>query len=208
MSAAKLRVAIYSRVSSAEAKKKANNEKRQHVENQLRDLRRFAKGQGWDVVHEYIDHESGLKSERQEFKNLLGAASRHEFDVVLFWALDRFSREGTKKTLAYLNQLESYNVGFRSFTEQYLDSTGMFKDAVIGILAAVANMESVRRGDRVRAGMERARAQGKRVSRPSLLDAKKKQILKLSRGDMSLRQIAAEVGVSHTTVATVVREGA
>ena len=71
--------------------------------------------------------------------------------------------------------LENYNVGFRSFTEQYLDSTGIFKDAVIGIISAVANMESVRRGDRVRAGMARAKTQGKNISRPSLPETKKEE---------------------------------
>lgn len=99
MNTKKPRVAIYSRVSSAETKTKANGEKRQHVENQLGQLRTFAMGQGWEVIKEYVDHESGLKSDRPEFKNLLASASRHEFDIVLFWALDRFSREGAKKLL-------------------------------------------------------------------------------------------------------------
>ena len=206
MNTRKPRVAIYSRVSSAETKTKANGEKRQHVENQLGQLRTFAMGQGWEVIKEYVDHESGLKSDRPEFKNLLASASRHEFDIVLFWALDRFSREGTKKTLAYLTILENYNVGFRSFTEQYLDSTGIFKDAVIGIISAVANMESVRRGDRVRAGMARAKAQGKRISRPPLPDVKKRKILALKETKLSNRKIAIEVGVSHITVANVLNE--
>lgn len=199
------RVAIYSRVSSAETKIKADGEKRQHVENQLAQLRTFANAQGWHIIHEYIDHESGLKSDRPQFKKLLSDASRHEFDIVLFWALDRFSREGTKKTLAYLTMLEHYNVGFRSFTEQYLDSTGIFKDAVIGIIAAVANMESLRRGDRVRAGMARAKAQGKRISRPPLSEVKKNQIRKLSKTGLSNRKVAIEVGVSHFTVNSVLK---
>lgn len=206
MKTTKLRVAIYSRVSSAKTKTKANGEKRQHVENQLEQLRTFATAQGWNVIKEYIDHESGLKSDRPEFKNLMAGASRHEFDIVLFWALDRFSREGTKKTLAYLTMLENYNVGFRSFTEQYLDSTGIFKDAVVGIISAVANMESVRRGDRVRAGMARAKAQGKNISRPSLSEQKKKEIRRLKKSNLSLREIATQVGVTHVTVANVLKK--
>lgn len=200
------RVAIYSRVSSAETKTKATGEKRQHVENQLAQLRTFATAQGWEVTKEYIDHESGLKSDRPEFKKLFTGASRHEFDIVLFWALDRFSREGTRKTLAYLTLLENYNVGFRSFTEQYLDSTGIFRDAVVGIISAVANMESVRRGDRVRAGMARAKSQGKHVARPPLLDTKKQKIRALKKKKLSVRKIAGEVGVSVGTVVNVLKE--
>ena len=69
------------------------------------------------------------------------AASRREFDVLLFWSLDRLSREGTVETLNHLQRLTSYGVHWRSFTEQYLDSTGIFREAVIGILAAVAKQE-------------------------------------------------------------------
>lgn len=206
MNIKKSRVAIYSRVSSAETKTKTNGEKRQHVENQLGQLRTFATAQGWEITQEYIDHESGLKSDRPEFKKLLTGASRHEFDIVLFWALDRFSREGTRKTLAYLTLLENYNVGFRSFTEQYLDSTGIFRDAVVGIISAVANMESVRRGDRVRAGMARAKAQGKHVARPPLSDNKKQKIHALRKEKISIRKIAKEVGVTHVTVLNVLKE--
>ena len=91
MKTTKLRVAIYSRVSSKETKTKANGEKRQHVENQIGQLRTFAEAQGWSITKEYVDHESGLKSDRPEFKNLLSGASRHEFDIVLFWALDQLA---------------------------------------------------------------------------------------------------------------------
>ena len=62
-------------------------------------------------------------------------ASQRKFDLVLFWALDRLSREGVYQTLQHLNRLESYGVGFRSFTEPYFDSCGVFKDAVIAIMA-------------------------------------------------------------------------
>ena len=63
------------------------------------------------------------------------AASRREVDLVLFWALDRFSREGVLPTLHHLQRLDSWGVAWRSYTEQYLDSTGVFKDAVISIMA-------------------------------------------------------------------------
>ena len=99
-------------------------------------------------------------------------ASQRRFDMLLFWALDRLSREGVLETLQHLNRLTSYGVGWRSFTEQYLDSTGIFRDAVIGILATIAKQERIRISERVRAGLDRARSRGKRLGRPQVvLDA-------------------------------------
>lgn len=79
----------------------------------------------------------------------------------LFWSLDRLSREGVVETLNHLQRLNGYGVNYRSFTEQYLDSTGIFKEAVIGILAAVAKQQRIRRSERTLAGLERARAEGR-----------------------------------------------
>src|SRR4051794_25711853 len=125
----KTRVALYARVST--------KDKGQDTENQLRQLREFASKQGWDVVHEYVDRATGKRSDREQFQKMFVAASKREFDVLLFWSLDRLSREGVVETLNHLQRLTGYGVNYRSFTEQYLDSTGIFKEAVIGILAAV-----------------------------------------------------------------------
>src|ERR1019366_7329365 len=130
-----MRTAIYARVSTKDG--------RQDTENQLRQLRDFAASQKWTIVHEYVDQASGRRSDREQFQKMFAAASRREFDVLAFWSLDRLSREGTVQTLNHLQRLTSYGVDYRSFTEQYLDSTGMFKEAVIGILAAVAKQERV-----------------------------------------------------------------
>src|SRR5260370_42468330 len=107
-------------------------------------------------LHEYVDKASGKRSDREQFNKMFGAASRREFDVLLFWSLDRLSREGTVETLNHLQRLTSYGVHWRSFTEQYLDSTGIFREAVIGILAAVAKQERVRISQRVQAAPARA----------------------------------------------------
>src|SRR6267378_3633519 len=125
-----MRVAIYGRVST--------KDKGQEVENQLVQLREFAARQGWTVTREYVDHETGSKSDRVQFQAMFEDASRRRFDLLVFWSLDRLSREGVLQTLNYLNRLTSYGVGFRSFTEQYFDSCGIFKDAVIAIMATVA----------------------------------------------------------------------
>src|SRR5580698_5666848 len=107
-------VALYARVST--------RDKGQDTENQLRQLREFCTKQEWKIVGEYVDAATGKNSDREQFRELFMTASRREFDLVLFWSLDRFSREGVLETLQHLQRLTSYGVGYRSFTEQYLDS--------------------------------------------------------------------------------------
>lgn len=88
------------------------------------------------------------------------AAASRQFDLVLFWSLDRLSREGVLQTLTYLQRLTSYCVGWRSFTEQYLDTCGIFRDAVLSILATIAKHERIRLSERTIAGLEQARKRG------------------------------------------------
>src|ERR1017187_6038873 len=184
-----MRIAIYARVSTKDG--------RQDTENQLRQLRAFAQTQGWMVIHEYVDWASGKRSDREQFQKMFTAASKREFDCLLFWSLDRLSREGTVETLNHLQRLTGYGVNYRSFTEQYLGSTGIFKEAVIGILAAVAKQERVRLSQRAIAGLQRARAQGRIGGRPRAEDdpSTRKRFAKLKRDGLSVRRIAAEMGV-------------
>lgn len=190
------KIAIYSRVSL--------RDKGQDVENQLRQLREFCgKQDGWEIVHEFADRATGKTGDRDAFKQMFAAASRHEFDVVVFWALDRFSREGVFETLQHLQRLTSYGVGYRSFTEQYIDSCGMFRDAVIGILACVAKQERIRLSERTIAGLQRAKAQGRVGGRPRVICDRKK-VLALHHGGKSLGKIAVELGLSKTTVSRIV----
>ncbi|MBE0658537.1 MAG: recombinase family protein [Bryobacteraceae bacterium] len=129
------RAALYARVST--------DDKGQSTENQLAQLRRFAAAQGWVLANEYVDHESGAKANRPQFRAMMEAASRREFDVLLFWSLDRLSREGALKTLQTLTQLTDWGVAYRSFTEPYLDSAGIFSDAIVALLATLADQIEV-----------------------------------------------------------------
>jgi len=190
-----MRTAIYARVSTKDG--------RQDTENQLRQLRAFAETQEWIVVHEYVDRASGKRSDREQFQRMFESASQREFDCLLFWSLDRLSREGTVETLNHLQRLTSYGVNYRSFTEQYLDSTGIFKEAVIGILAAVAKQERVRLSERTIAGLQRAKAQGRVGGRPKAEDADPKLVTKIAllrEQGQSIRSIAAAVKKSPNTV--------
>jgi DNA invertase Pin-like site-specific DNA recombinase len=130
---------------------------------------------------------------------MLACASQRRFDLLLFWSLDRFSREGALETLQYLNRLSSWGVAFRSFTEPYLDSIGVFKDAVIAILGSVAKQERVRISERVHAGLARARAQGtksgKPIGRPKAVFARD-QVVKLRLQGLSWREISKRTRTS------------
>jgi Resolvase, N terminal domain len=113
-----------------------------------------------------VDHETGSTDDRAEFQSVFKDASQRKFDVLLFWALDRLSREGVLETLQHLSRLTGFGVGYRSFTEQSFDPCGIFKDAVIAIIATVAKQERVRISQRVRAGRDLASAKGRSLGRP------------------------------------------
>lgn len=137
MAEAEMKVALYARVSK-------KNGARQDSENQLQQLREFCAKNGWKIVAEYVDQASARSGDRPAFQRMFTAASRCQFDLLLFWSLDRLSREGVSGTLRYLETLTSYGVEWKSFTEQYLDSAGVFKDAVLAILATLAKQERIR----------------------------------------------------------------
>jgi DNA invertase Pin-like site-specific DNA recombinase len=140
---------------------------------------------GWEIYKEYAE-ESGGTASRTEFKRLFVDAHQRKFDLVLFWSLDRFSREGTSATLQHLTMLEIYGVGFKSYTEQYLDSTGIFKEAVISILATVA---------------KQAKSKGTKLGKPGLEQEQIEQIRRLKGGGMSTYAIGKALKLSATTVA-------
>ena len=182
--------AIYARVSTRDGK--------QDFCNQLIALREFATKQGWTIYREYVDQISGSTDDRPAFQAMFLDASQRRFSVLLFWSLDRLSREGVLETLNHLQRLTGYGVAWRSFTEQYLDSTGIFRDAVIGILAAIAKQERVRLAERVRAGLERVRREGKRLGRPiAKVDAEAVRSLR-SQG-VSWSEISRRTGVARAT---------
>jgi DNA invertase Pin-like site-specific DNA recombinase len=190
------RVAIYARVSTRD---------KQETLNQLVQLRELCQRQGWQLVTpEYIDHETGSVSTRTSFQEMLLHASQRKFDVLLFWALDRLTREGTLATLQYLERLTSYQVGYKSFTEPYLDSCGTFKDVVISLLATMAKQERLRMGERVRAGIAQARRAGKRLGRPPLRTLTAEEIAKVrrerARTKAPFRTLATKYGLSVWTV--------
>lgn len=188
------KVAIYSRCST--------KNKGQDIENQASALREYCDRMGFSLCGEYSDYESGSTSNRTEFKQMFEDARKRKFDLILFWSLDRFSREGVLVTINLLQQLESYGVQYKSFTEQYIDSCGIFKDVIISLLSTLARQEKIRISERVRAGLERSRTKYGRIGgRPRIEQSKIDSIVKLRAEGLSLRKIAKEIGIHHGTVA-------
>jgi len=187
-----MRCVIYSRVSTEE----------QTTDNQLRQLREYADRQGWNIIEEIQDVASGGKSaeERQGLKKVFVMARQRKFDVLLFWSLDRFSREGSRRTLEYLTRLDSYHTKWHSYTEEYISSLGIFADAIISLMACLAKQERIRISERTKAGLARVKAKGKILGRPTDVIADTEQIRELRRSGHSLSEISRITGVSKTRV--------
>lgn len=181
---------IYSRVSTTD----------QTTENQILQLREYAAKQGWEVFAVKTDICSGSKSadERSGLREVFDLARRRHFDVLLFWSLDRLSREGTRKTLEYLSRLDSYKVKWHSYSEEYISSLGIFADAIISLMACLAKQERLRISDRTKAGLQRAVSQGKTLGRPKLNPAIEQQAIELRRQGYSYSRIARELNISKT----------
>lgn len=189
------RAALYMRVSSVD----------QHPETQLFDLRQMAAQRGLEIVHEYTDRISGVKARRPGLDALMADARRGRFDVVLVWASDRIARS-VKHFLEVLDELNRLNVEFVSFREQ-IDTAGPLGRAIVVIIAAIAELERNLIIERVRAGMRRARLEGRHIGRnPLTLD--REAILSDRRQGQSLRQIARYHRISTATVQRVLHEHA
>lgn len=126
--------------------------------------------------------------------------SKRKFDIVLFFALDSLTREGTRKTIQYLQILDDYGVAYKSYSEQYIDSSGISKDVIIALLSTLAKQERVRISERVKAGLEKSRQQGRIGGRPTLDEFKIQKIRKLKSNGMSIMGIAKELKISRGSV--------
>src|SRR5450755_575752 len=187
-----MRVALYGRVSTDNGK--------QDVENQMAELREFCKRSRWTVEIEYVDKASGKDSKnRPQFIRMLEDADKREFDLLLFWSLDRLSREGVLATLNHLQRLSDAGVEWRSYQERYFDSCGPFKDAVISIMATLAQQERLRISERTKAGLKRARREGKTLGRPRV-DVDVEKVRQLQAAGLGLREVAKKTGWSLSSI--------
>lgn len=146
-----MRVAIYARTST----------ERQELENQLEVLYKFIQQRGWNLVQVYEEQESAWKAGHQsQLAELKAAAARREFDIVLTWALDRLSREGAAAILNLVDTLKVYGVKVVSYQEAWTEAPGDIGEILYAIAGWVAKMESQRRSERTKAGLDRVRSHG------------------------------------------------
>jgi DNA invertase Pin-like site-specific DNA recombinase len=189
------RAAIYARVST--------EDKGQTPDNQLLQLRAWCERMGYPVAREYVEHENGGKGieYRKQLAAMFVGAARREFDFLLVWSLDRFSREGMAATVAHLQRLASHGVAFRSFTEEHLSTENeLVRNILLATLASLAKLEREKISQRTKAGLERARAKGKVLGRPKFSNGDRdKLIAALETGD-SWHAVSRKTRIPYSTV--------
>lgn len=185
------RAALYLRVSTLE----------QHPETQLHDLKQLAEQRGLEIADVYTDHGiSGTRVKRPALDRLLADARRGRFQVVAVWASDRLARS-TRHFLEVLDELSRLHIEFISFREN-LDTGGALGRALVVIISAIAELERNLIVERVRAGMRRAKLEGRRIGRrPLELDAA--AIIRDRKLGRSLGELAKIHQVSRTTISRV-----
>lgn len=191
-----MKVAIYVRVST----------EKQDADNQLIELQNFCKNSGWEVYKEYSDVVSGKENSRPAFDELFKDAHQKKFDLVLFWALDRFSRSGTLFTLQKLKELENLGISWKSYTEPYFDSIGQFKDVVLSIMATLAKLEREKISERTKAGLNRAILEGKTIGRPSTSKYLKDRCIEVYLKNRSISKVSQEVNISYGSAWKIIKD--
>jgi DNA invertase Pin-like site-specific DNA recombinase len=206
-----MRSFLYARVST--------NDKGQDSENQMAEMRRCVEFKQWKLRREFVDEVTGSgKKVREQFDEMLEACERHEADIVIIWALDRFSREGPLKTLLLLDRLQRAGVKVKSMKEPWLDPDSPTYELLVPIFAWIAKQERIRIGERVKAGMANARdliekglptKHGKTrwAGRPRI-EFDRAVIASLRRKGWSLRSIAAHLDISEGSVRNALKSSA
>ena len=187
-----MRAALYMRVSTID----------QHPETQLHDLRGLAAQRGFEIVAEFTDKISGAKARRPGLDQLMADARRKKFDVVMVWAFDRMARS-VRHFIEVLDELNRLQIEFVSFREN-VDTGGALGRALVVIIGAIAELERNLIIERVRAGMRRARLEGRRIGRAPL-NVDREAILRDRARGMSLTDLAKAYRISRTSVCRVLR---
>ena len=187
------RVALYLRVSSAD----------QNTGAQRCDLLQLVQQRGWQVIEEYIDTISGVRSRRPGLDRLMNDANRRRFDVIAVWSFDRLARS-VRHFLQVVDELSHLNIEFASYREN-IDTSGPMGRTVMVILSAVAELERNLIIERVKSGMRRAKLEGQHIGRPRLIVDRDAVVRDRQRGH-SIRQIAKLHRLSRTSVCRVLEE--
>ena len=188
------RVALYCRVSTTD----------QTCDNQLRDLRDYCRARGWEQVTEYVDQGiSGTRERRPALDGMMAEVKARRVDVVVVAAFDRFGRS-VRHLVEALDLFHHLNVEFISLREQ-IDTGSPLGQAVFTIIAAIAQLERSLIVERVKAGLRRARAEGKRLGRPRL-QVSERQLRIVVNQKLPVRAASKLLGVSPSSYLRLVRQ--
>ncbi len=188
------RIAVYARVSTTD----------QSTGSQLLDLRKYVSDRGWQIYREFVDEGiSGTKDSRPALDQLMDDARKRRFDVVFVWRFDRFARS-TRHLINALEEFKNLGIDFVSYQEN-IDTSSPLGSAIFTIISAVAQLERDIIAERVKAGLRRAKENGKKLGRPrTSIDGEK--VHRLRSQGLSHRAIAAQLGISHSTVGQILRK--
>lgn len=167
---------------------------------QIEILRSWCVEQGWDVVAEYEDYASPPAFSRDELKRLFADVEKGTLDLVVFESLQKFSPGGVREAVRNLGSLIRHGVGFASHSEPHLRSASADRSTVIGILKTLEEQEFRHLSSRVHAGMKRAKREGRTIGRPRVSIRQRREIARLRRLGKPLKAIAAELGLSVSTI--------
>jgi DNA invertase Pin-like site-specific DNA recombinase len=182
------RVVIYSRVSTQD----------QTTENQVRELKEYAKRRDFEIVKLFEEKASGKNSDRIEYQKLLNIVRKRKTDCVLIWKLDRLARS-TRELLERLEEFRKLGVELISLTEN-IDTNSSAGKALFGIIAIFSEFENDIRSERIKSGMDRAKAEGKHCGRPMTTSENVDTISKLKAEGFTDTQIMRRTGLSRNTV--------
>jgi len=188
------KAAIYARVSTID--------KGQDPEGQLMQLREYASRRDFEVSEEYVDYASGKQENRVNYKRLIADARKRKIDVILVWRYDRFARS-TQALVNALYEFKDLGVDFVSLQEG-IDTTTPQGELVFTIMAGLAQFESSLISDRVKAGMSRAKAQGKKIGRARIPSDMQNRIKEM-KNTHSIRKISKELGIPYGTAYNYVK---
>ena len=157
-----------------------------------------AQARNFEVITEFIDHASGTTEDRTQYKLMMAAAKKRKIDVVLVWRYDRFARS-TQALVNALKEFQSLGIDFISYQEN-IDTTTPTGELIFHVMASLAQFESSLISQRVKAGMARAKAQGKYIARPPIAKELQEKIIELQRDGVSMNKISKTLGIAYGTV--------
>lgn len=189
------KVAIYVRVSTTD--------KGQDVENQIVQLKEFCKRRDFEIIKIYQDNETGKhgRKERKAFDQMFKDAHKAKFEMLIIWALDRFSRQGPQMDFNYLKLLDDCGVRFHSYTQEFLSTENeLIRNILIALMSSFAKYEREMISVRTKAGLERAKKNGVKLGRKGMDPEDEERLLQLLKDGISNNQVAEKMGIHRQTV--------